>query len=277
MAAHLLSLDKIVSGVDSLTSLKELLELYETSLVAEDQYTIPLLVPVLITRLSEVITNHETIRSYQDDSMNSLEQLQNQSLVVISNLKNIDATVFAQDIGNKIQKLSERIFRDLEKLDIQLNKIFLAFNRLIFSASDTYFDNLQRVLLQTQDLIKKKIYQPEWVLQNIEDINAALEDYIDGTQIKDWRIVLGAHYDSIRPNFHLLKELSDQIENRKENNPLISDDLVAAANGLTINFTTLLNDYDAAINDVYRHDTAINSVNEAVACFLLLSGKIKEA
>ncbi|MFK8163231.1 MAG: hypothetical protein AB8H12_12270 [Lewinella sp.] len=68
-----------------------------------------------------------------------------------------------------------------------------------------------------------------------------------------------------------LKELLELYETS-----LVAEDLVAAANGLAINFAALFNDYDAAINDVYRHDAAINSVNEAVACFLLLYGKIKE-
>lgn len=273
MALYPLALSELIEHIDNPSLLKEELEQYHTILIENQQFLIPVVVPILNFRFQSIVTSYGQSISYMQQVSSELEELLTQAINVEAKLASLLAIATAKDVGSKIQVTSSNVHKHLNETNTQLKALFLQFTDQNFEESETDFTGLQTNLKKLEDLVNKGLYEDNWLIEQLTEIKEELAAFVNTSFAMEWRHQLATSFKAYRQVCQEIEFLVAYIQKRKRSNPLLSDDLVQVSTELEELILPSLKVFTTVINSVYIYESKIKVVNNNINNYLQLSDK----
>lgn len=269
-----LSLREFVQQVTSAASLEELLGLYKEVLAAENQISIPVLIPVLLTRIQVVEENYLDFKPVLNEASDRLEAFLSHLLTINTTAAEILAIVFAAKFDSKTQDLCSQSKMAIQHLYERLRQLFLEFNQFLLSESRTDFDGLQDNLKRLVALVEQDVYEDAWIGDRLLEVEKELHTFLAKADTEPWKEQFAALIAKIHATLPLLEATITFIIQHKNSNPLINDELIRHVNLLEEQLSDLVNRINSSVNSLYLYESKRQLVLNAIQCYLLLSNLI---
>jgi hypothetical protein len=269
----ILTLSKLTYNITSSASIKEILDLYAEYLIADNQFSLSVIFPILEVRLKDVIQKHSELKSHLRESREISDNLIKKSEDILSLSSAILSVANSLGINSKIHELAK-------EAAINSKEAYKSFNSNILAMLDheTKILNLKYMLYADihaviKDMIEQGLHEADYSkeqLKAIYDQLLAYQQSISGIELRSKvATILKTLYALRKP----VENITGIINKEKASNRLQSEELINAANQLHEKLEAILEKFKEFINAIYISEAKQQDSAETITIYQLFLNK----
>jgi hypothetical protein len=268
-----LTLSKLTYNITSSASIKEILDLYAEYLIADNQFSLSVIFPILEVRLKDVIQKHSELKSHLRESREISDSLIKKSEDILSLSSAILSVANSLGMNSKIHELAK-------EAAINSKEAYKSFNSNILTMLDheTKILNLKSMLYADihaviKDMIEQGLHEADYSkeqLNAIYDQLLAYQQSISGIELRSKvATILKTLYALRKP----VENITGIINKEKASNRLQSEELINAANQLHEKLEAILEKFKEFINAIYISEAKQQDSAETITIYQLFLNK----
>jgi len=277
-------LPEMITGVNSPTALKELLDLHAGPLTRENvNNSIPVIVLVSYIRMQDIVQRYNVLDAGFQITFKSWEELTYWSQQVTDVTGKIASLAAESVAGTQIFMVAQKEKLDIEAANKVLQAVFTALNEYEFNIRDMSWEGYVNSHQRLNELVQKNEYDPAAVIQELTRISKELEAYGQSIYWAALRARIPAalqrfvDLNTQSPHPVTLLDLVNLVRRNKAKNPLISGELLNEVGNLENLLATLISLFNGGINAIYKSVALQEEMMEAISIYQMLLNRLFSA
>lgn len=269
-----ISLSDLIKNVQSSVSMKELLALYEKVLESHNQFSIGVIVPILVSRAAETGDPDAAFNSQITTARQQAESVMLKLKDEMKSAASLYHLAHTEDSSSSLLSTVESTYNLVKEFNTTFTSIFNSFLDHVINVIELDPKNLNDKLDILNKTVEKGIDDDDFILKELKSVQDQLTAYQQSIAWSDVRSQLADNFQKyLEVDVQIIKT-SQTIVKRKAANPFISDTIVNAAENLVDQSKIFLKEYSTWINLIYLSQDKQQAVNEVISCFLLILDRL---
>ena len=267
-------LSELIFSVTSSASIKEILDLYEKSFIADNQFSIPVIFPILEIRMKNVIQNYLELKQHLRTATKLLNNLMKKVEELFGLLTSIYGLVRNEDMNGKMHELVKEAAINFEQSCKDMRSVLFTMidhETKILNLNPTLYADLHEII---KDTIEQNLYEDNYVKEQLNIMNDQLLAYqktISGLELRSKTSVV------LQTVFEFRKAVNSIlwiVNKRKATNELVPEILINMVNQLNEKFEAILEGFKAFINSIYVSEAKEQDIVETITVYQLILNKV---
>ena len=273
-----ITLSELLHDIDEPNLINSQLELYNKSLIDNDQFEIKNLLPVLQERLQDITDGIAALADNSSTSSSIVENLANKSISLQGTTLNpIQSMMSNYDLDDSLNSMMTKITSEFTSIYSGINELVTEFIDQIFKENELNVNQLVFVLDQLDRMHTSLYFNESWAAKWITLTKNSVDGYANIINKGKFLTILAKLHQQAQELAKDIKAFSEEIVKRKSSNPLINDEEVELSQKLFTSNENLCDLLDTTINQLYQHEESIKQLESKLIIYSLLADKLDKA
>lgn len=274
-----LSIAQLIQKIDNPGLVSAQLTLYNDWLVADNQYTMENLLPLLMERLKECNNALSDVSAHCRDITSGVEGMADSSSTILGLTNGLYALFINNgNLDSPLRKEFTDLLNSFSAVDADIRSIMIEFLDKNFEELAGNITEKIAILAKLNETLSTRHFDGGWAKEKLRSVKSDVQKYSDNLGKKGFQHVAAGLYGKYRQLYSSATIFQAKMFKKKAMDPLfMGEQQVRLYGELDTNLEQLGKQIHELINAVYRHEQLLSVLVSQVKIFLLLTNKLLRA
>lgn len=267
-----LSIHQLISKIDNPSLISAQLSMFSNWLQADDQYTMNILIPILMERLQECNNALSDASTFCKALTSIVESMADSSLTIMTITQGLNAQFIAGDPDNPLRKEVTGVMKACSAVDSDIRSIMIGFLDQNLEELSSYLTEKYVILTKLNEALSSKHFDSRWSLEKLRSVQSDIQKYSDSIIKKEFQPFASGLYGKYRQLSLEANNLHAKMLKKKSANPqFMSEHEFQQCLELDKIFDQLGKLIHEWINSVYQHEQLLLLLASRLKVYIVLS------